>query len=131
MLVHFKDPLGNIVLHGQRIYGNATGFPPADIPFPIFQRYCSRRDKFRQKDNVLIQATYRASDLKKMLGKDFSSVAFKYDELPSLPNITLKRLWKEMGIVPKHELDIDGNPTDRKHLLELIKRQIREASPKC
>lgn len=131
MLVHYHVPKGNVILEGRRIYGIASGFPATDVPFSVFKKHCVRDRVIRQEGSILIQATYRASDLSKIFGGSFKEVAFKYDELHALANKTLKRLAEEMRIEPKCELDIDNKSADRKHLLELIKRKLREASPEC
>jgi hypothetical protein len=131
MLVHFHIPKGNVILEGRRIYGISSGFPPTDVPFNVFKKHCVRDRISRQEGNILVQATYRARDLAKLFGRPFHEVAFKYDELHALHNKTLIRLGEEMSIEPKHELDIENKPVDRKHLLELIKRALREVSPEC
>lgn len=142
MLVHYKIRNGVLHLGRWRIYGISTGHPPTDIPWEMFRDLCSRkraRDRASNQKNpvgvigkpkdVLVQATYRASDLQRIFKRGFSEIAFQYDELDALPNKTLQRLADEMGLVPKKELDIENSGKDRKHLLELIKRSLREASP--
>lgn len=131
MLVHYHVPKGNIILEGRRIYGISSGFPATDVPFSTFKKYCVRDRIIRQEGSILVQATYRKSDLERIFKRPFKEVAFKYDELHALHNRTLRRLADEMGVEPKKELDIENKPVDRKHLLELIKRMLREASPEC
>jgi len=110
MLVQCKNPRGMLVVHGRRVYGAAMVQPPADIPYQHYEanKYC------------LESATYREGHLKKIFGRDFPMIAFKYHEVKYLPANILNTLLDCMSI----NYDPDW---PRKRKIELIKSALRNA----
>lgn len=88
MLVWNKDPYSVLSIGHYRIYGSCTGFNPVEVPWEFYQQY----------ENTLIDATYREGYLKKIFGRNFHSIAFKYSELHLLPRKIIRQLALNFGI---------------------------------
>lgn len=112
MLVYAKNPNGVLHIERVRLYGANLGYEPKDVSVQFYRKY---RD-------LLEDATYRETDLRKRFGSFSGEVAFKYCELRYVPEKTLDRIANELG------LDYDVK-WDKNHKIRRVKKAIRNVSP--
>lgn len=111
MLVHYQVPKGVLHVAGLRIYGAATGRRPADVSFDFYSKHA----------DCLEDATYREGTLSQIFGRPFPEVAFKYREIPVLPDKTLDKIGRAIGL----EYDESWG---RQKRIKTIRRAIRDGS---
>lgn len=109
MLVYAKTPKGILYINNQPIYGRDTGHDPADIPYDL---YVACKD-------ALDDATYREGYLREKFHWCFGEVAFTYNELRWLPEQSLRKIAKGIGID-------ESKRSTKKQLVEDIKRLLRD-----
>ena len=112
MLVYAKTPKGSIKIGAYRIYGIDMSQGPRDVPFELYEA-CK---------NGLEDATYREDFLKRIFGRRFPEIAFRYNEVRWLPDKTLDVLCSCMGIS-------SDESWQHKRKVDAIKKAIRDASP--
>jgi hypothetical protein len=86
MLVYAANPKGVLHVAGYRIYGQATGRNPVDVPFEVY----------KEIRGAVKDATYREDILQKLFGVPFPEIGFSYSELRHLPEDTLDKLGVRM-----------------------------------
>jgi hypothetical protein len=109
MLVHARTPRGILYLNNEPIYGRETGRDPADVSFAVYEA-CK---------DCLEDATYREGYLREKFGWTQGEIAFTYGELRWLPESTLRKIAKGMGLN-------EAKRTTSKQLVEDIKRALRD-----
>lgn len=112
VLVYCKTPKGILYLDGYRIYGQATGHDPVDLPAKI---YLTCRD-------ALTDAAYREGFLSKLYKKQFPVVAFTYTGLKYMPESLLDTIGPLM--VKKYR-----KRWSFKAKVEILKASLRSKSP--
>lgn len=108
MLVYAKTPRGILYLNHQPIHGRDMGMDPVDLPFAVYDA-CQ---------DGLEDATYREGYLREKFGWKEGEIAFTYAELRWLPEHTLRKIARGIG------LD-ESKRTTNKQLVEDIKRELR------
>lgn len=111
MLVYAKTPKGVLYLNNQPIHGREMGMAPVDLPFVVYDA-CQ---------DGLEDATYREGYLREKFGWNQGEVAFTYGELRWLPENTLRKIARGIG------LD-EAKRTTNKQLVEDIKRALRDVT---
>lgn len=109
MLVYARNPRGILYVNNLPIYGREDGHDPVDIPFKMYEA-CQ---------DAIEDATYREGYLHDKFGWNQGAIAFTYAELRWLPEATLRRIAKGMGIKEEKR-------TTNKQLVEDIKRALRD-----
>jgi hypothetical protein len=98
MLVHAREPFGQVKLGSQKFYGAATNCQSVDVPYEFYKEF----------EDYLIPATYRENFLRKHFRGPFPIIAFKLTELRHLPRETLKILAHGMTIHVDDEVSNNG-----------------------
>jgi hypothetical protein len=92
VLVYLKEPFGVLYIGNYKVYGYCTNMPPVEVDYATYEAD-------RLGDQRFKSATYREGYLSKLFGRPFSRCAFTYGGLRHLPEKTLDRIAKEMGVV--------------------------------
>lgn len=111
MLVHCKSPRGVLYINNQPIYGRESGRDPSDVSFVVYEA-CQ---------DCLEDATYREGYLREKFDWNQGEIAFTYGELRWLPETTLRKIAKGIGID-------ESKRTTNKQLVEDIKRALRDVA---
>lgn len=109
MLVFCKTSKGVLYLNNQPIHGRETGMDPVDVSFQVYE---ACKDGFED-------ATYREGYLREKFKWNQGEIAFTYNELRWLPEETLRKIAKGIGID-------EAKRTTNKQLVEDIKRVLRD-----
>jgi hypothetical protein len=109
MLVYAKTPRGILYVNGTPIYGREDGHDPVDISFEMYEA-CKE---------AVEDATYREGYLREKFGWSLGPIAFTYGELRFLPENTLRKIARGLGVD-------EASRTTIKQLVEDIKRVLRD-----